>query len=242
MASWTCVQGRDGCSSFPHTWATGRAEVGEQQPRCARQTGWFSLAGPMLGLCCSGPGLCLAPRGAGAFAVFPARGVPGSAVLRFEVELISMEEGVPEGYLFIWHGEPPANLYEQMDLNKDGGIPADEVSGVQEGMGTQGTSSWAAALEGHCCSMALGSLESCAKKNTPAKALLLGTGSVREDSLCSSPCLSLSWAVVSLPCPALTAQSQAASLPSPVLHLHQDPGGRGERPPHAQLRPRESHC
>uniref|UniRef100_A0A8C3GUW0 peptidylprolyl isomerase n=1 Tax=Corvus moneduloides TaxID=1196302 RepID=A0A8C3GUW0_CORMO len=57
-----------------------------------------------------------------------ARGVPGSAVLRFEVELISMEEGVPEGYLFIWHGEPPASLYEQMDLNKDGGIPADEFS------------------------------------------------------------------------------------------------------------------
>ncbi|KAF2979060.1 hypothetical protein EK904_012388 [Melospiza melodia maxima] len=56
------------------------------------------------------------------------RGVPGSAVLRFEVELISMEEGVPEGYLFIWHGEPPANLYEQMDLNKDGEIPAEEFS------------------------------------------------------------------------------------------------------------------
>lgn len=52
-------------------------------------------------------------------------------MLRFEVELISMEEGVPEGYLFIWHGEPPANLYEQMDLNKDGGIPAEEVSRSQ---------------------------------------------------------------------------------------------------------------
>lgn len=48
-------------------------------------------------------------------------------MLRFEVELISMEEGVPEGYLFIWHGDPPENLYEQMDLNKDGQIPADEV-------------------------------------------------------------------------------------------------------------------
>ncbi|NXW45985.1 FKB10 isomerase, partial [Nyctiprogne leucopyga] len=57
-----------------------------------------------------------------------ARGVPGSAVLRFEVELISMEEGVPEGYFFIWHGDPPANLYEQMDLNKDGEIPAEEFS------------------------------------------------------------------------------------------------------------------
>lgn len=57
-----------------------------------------------------------------------ARGVPGSAVLRFEVELISLEEGVPEGYLFIWHGDPPENLFEQMDLNKDGQIPADEFS------------------------------------------------------------------------------------------------------------------
>lgn len=56
-------------------------------------------------------------------------------MLRFEVELISMEEGVPEGYLFIWHGEPPANLYEQMDLNKDGEIPADEVSDGPEFMG-----------------------------------------------------------------------------------------------------------
>lgn len=54
--------------------------------------------------------------------------MPGSAVLRFEVELISLEEGVPEGYLFIWHGDPPENLFEQMDLNKDGQIPADEFS------------------------------------------------------------------------------------------------------------------
>ncbi|NWI39464.1 FKB10 isomerase, partial [Picathartes gymnocephalus] len=67
-----------------------------------------------------------------------ARGVPGSAVLRFEVELISMEEGVPEGYFFIWHGEPPANLYEQMDLNKDGGIPADEFSSFIKSQVEQG--------------------------------------------------------------------------------------------------------
>uniref|UniRef100_A0A8B9PPH5 peptidylprolyl isomerase n=1 Tax=Apteryx owenii TaxID=8824 RepID=A0A8B9PPH5_APTOW len=69
-----------------------------------------------------------------------ARGVPGSAVLRFEVELVSLEEGVPEGYLFVWHGEPPASLYEEMDLNKDGEIPAGEFSAfiksqVAEGKG-----------------------------------------------------------------------------------------------------------
>lgn len=44
-------------------------------------------------------------------------------------------------------------------------------------------------------------------------------GNVPEGSLCSSPCLSLSWAVVSLPCPELVAQSQAASLLSSLSPL-----------------------
>lgn len=59
--------------------------------------------------------------------LLPARGVPGSAVLMFEVELVSREEGVPEGYLFIWHEDPPANLFEDLDLNKDGEVPPEEV-------------------------------------------------------------------------------------------------------------------
>lgn len=145
---------------------------------CAMQSGCFSLAGPLLGsitphlpgLWGSGPGLCLAPRGAGAFAVFPARGVPGSAVLRFEVELISMEEGVPEGYLFIWHGDPPANLYEQMDLNKDGGIPADEVSA-----GGNGGTPWPAAPEGHCCPWALGACRA-VQEEQPSQSIAAGYG------------------------------------------------------------------
>lgn len=56
-----------------------------------------------------------------------ARGVPGSAVLLFEVELVSREDGLPTGYLFVWHEDPPANLFEHMDLNKDGEVPAEEV-------------------------------------------------------------------------------------------------------------------
>ncbi|KAL7977067.1 hypothetical protein Chor_009016 [Crotalus horridus] len=36
--------------------------------------------------------------------------------------------GVPEGYLFIWHGEPPQNLFEAMDLNKNGEVPSEEFS------------------------------------------------------------------------------------------------------------------
>lgn len=56
-----------------------------------------------------------------------ARGVPGSAVLLFEVELLSREDGLPTGYLFVWHQDPPASLFEDMDLNKDGEVPAEEV-------------------------------------------------------------------------------------------------------------------
>uniref|UniRef100_A0A2K5E8R8 peptidylprolyl isomerase n=1 Tax=Aotus nancymaae TaxID=37293 RepID=A0A2K5E8R8_AOTNA len=57
-----------------------------------------------------------------------ARGVPGSAVLQFEVELVSREDGLPTGYLFVWHEDPPANLFEDMDLNKDGEVPPEEFS------------------------------------------------------------------------------------------------------------------
>lgn len=57
----------------------------------------------------------------------PARGVPGSAVLLFEVELVSREDGLPTGYLFVWHEDPPANLFEDLDLNKDGEVSPEEV-------------------------------------------------------------------------------------------------------------------
>lgn len=60
----------------------------------------------------------------------PARGVPGSAVLLFEVELVSREDGLPPGYLFVWHEDPPGNLFEGMDLNKDGEVPLEEVGGA----------------------------------------------------------------------------------------------------------------
>ncbi|KAL6089965.1 hypothetical protein STEG23_008508 [Scotinomys teguina] len=69
-----------------------------------------------------------------------ARGVPGSAVLLFEVELVSREDGLPTGYLFVWHQDPPASLFEDMDLNKDGEVPPEEFSSfikaqVSEGKG-----------------------------------------------------------------------------------------------------------
>ncbi|XP_016832224.1 peptidyl-prolyl cis-trans isomerase FKBP10 isoform X2 [Cricetulus griseus] len=69
-----------------------------------------------------------------------ARGVPGSAVLLFEVELVSREDGLPTGYLFVWHQDPAASLFEDMDLNKDGEVPPEEFSSfikaqVNEGKG-----------------------------------------------------------------------------------------------------------
>uniref|UniRef100_A0A8C4NBS0 peptidylprolyl isomerase n=1 Tax=Eptatretus burgeri TaxID=7764 RepID=A0A8C4NBS0_EPTBU len=54
--------------------------------------------------------------------------VPGSAVLLFDVELIGLEEGLPDGYLFIWHDEVPSNLFELMDGDKDEKITLEEFS------------------------------------------------------------------------------------------------------------------
>ncbi|XP_062860055.1 peptidyl-prolyl cis-trans isomerase FKBP10-like [Trichomycterus rosablanca] len=62
-----------------------------------------------------------------------AKNVPGSAVLRFELELISIQKGVPEGYLFIWLGETPTEIFQSMDLNQDKEVPLEEVKtlGIQ---------------------------------------------------------------------------------------------------------------
>uniref|UniRef100_A0A673KRU9 peptidylprolyl isomerase n=1 Tax=Sinocyclocheilus rhinocerous TaxID=307959 RepID=A0A673KRU9_9TELE len=54
--------------------------------------------------------------------------VPGSAVLRFELELVSLQKGVPEGYLFIWLEESPGHLFEALDVNQDQQVPLEEFS------------------------------------------------------------------------------------------------------------------
>jgi hypothetical protein len=48
-------------------------------------------------------------------------------VLLFEVELVSREDGLPTGYLFVWYQDPSTSLFEDMDLNKDGEVPPEEV-------------------------------------------------------------------------------------------------------------------
>lgn len=60
--------------------------------------------------------------------VSTAGGVPRSAVLFFELELVELQKGVPEGYMFVWLGDGPDPLFPAMDLNGDKEVPLDEVS------------------------------------------------------------------------------------------------------------------
>lgn len=53
--------------------------------------------------------------------------VPGSAVLLFDVELVDVEEGLPEGYMFIWNSDVSPNLFSEMDKNKDAQVDNTEV-------------------------------------------------------------------------------------------------------------------
>lgn len=60
--------------------------------------------------------------------VFPAGIVPRSAVLFFELELVDLQKGVPDGYMFVWLGDSPDPLFPAMDLNGDKEVPLEEVS------------------------------------------------------------------------------------------------------------------
>ncbi|KAF3704372.1 Peptidyl-prolyl cis-trans isomerase FKBP10 [Channa argus] len=55
-----------------------------------------------------------------------APGVPSSAVLVFDIELMSFEKGVPPGYLFVWLKDTPEDLFEALDLNKNKEVPQEE--------------------------------------------------------------------------------------------------------------------
>ncbi|XP_070836233.1 peptidyl-prolyl cis-trans isomerase FKBP10 [Chaetodon trifascialis] len=69
-----------------------------------------------------------------------AGGVPSSAVLLFELELVDLQKGVPEGFMFVWLGDGPDPLFPAMDLNGDKEVPLEEFSAfiklqVKEGKG-----------------------------------------------------------------------------------------------------------
>lgn len=53
--------------------------------------------------------------------------VPASAVLFFQLELVELQKGVPEGYMFVWLGDDPDPLFPAMDLNGDKEVPVEEV-------------------------------------------------------------------------------------------------------------------
>lgn len=53
--------------------------------------------------------------------------VPANAVLIFELELLDLRKGVPQGFLFIWLEDIPEPLFSFMDLNQDGEVPLEEV-------------------------------------------------------------------------------------------------------------------
>ncbi|XP_072230295.1 peptidyl-prolyl cis-trans isomerase FKBP10 [Leuresthes tenuis] len=57
-----------------------------------------------------------------------ATGVPSSAVLVFDIELVNFEKGVPPGYLFVWLEDPPADLFEALDTNKNSEVPQEEFA------------------------------------------------------------------------------------------------------------------
>lgn len=59
----------------------------------------------------------------------PAGVVPKSAVLFFELELMELQKGVPEGYMFVWVGDGPDPLFPAMDLDGDKQVPLEEVKG-----------------------------------------------------------------------------------------------------------------
>lgn len=60
--------------------------------------------------------------------------MPGSAVLVFDIELLELVSGLPEGYMFIWNGQVSPNLFEEIDKDGNGEVFLEEVSGLCRGL------------------------------------------------------------------------------------------------------------
>lgn len=54
--------------------------------------------------------------------------VPGSAVLVFEIELLELIPGLPDGYMFVWNGQVSKNLFEDIDKNSNKEILLEEFA------------------------------------------------------------------------------------------------------------------
>jgi len=67
-----------------------------------------------------------------------APGVPSSAVLVFELELVGLERGVPPGYLFVWIEDTPADLFGAMDMDNNKEVPKEEFGEFLKQQVTEG--------------------------------------------------------------------------------------------------------
>ncbi|KAJ8264744.1 hypothetical protein GJAV_G00154350 [Gymnothorax javanicus] len=81
----------------------------------------------LLGMCVGEKRVVIIPPHLG-HGVKGASGVPGSAVLLFELELVDIQKGVPAGYLFMWLQDSPPQLFQEMDMNKDEEVPLEEFT------------------------------------------------------------------------------------------------------------------
>ncbi|CAJ1084062.1 peptidyl-prolyl cis-trans isomerase FKBP9-like [Xyrichtys novacula] len=66
--------------------------------------------------------------------------VPGSAVMVFDIELVEMEEGLPDGYMFIWNEDVSPDLFAEMDKDENKQVEPSEFTDyilrqVNEGKG-----------------------------------------------------------------------------------------------------------
>ena len=48
----------------------------------------------------------------------------------FDIELLELVSGLPEGYMFIWNGEVSPNLFEEIDRDGNGEVLLEEVNGL----------------------------------------------------------------------------------------------------------------
>lgn len=46
----------------------------------------------------------------------------------FDIELLELVSGLPEGYMFIWNGEVSPNLFEEIDKDGNGEVLLEEVN------------------------------------------------------------------------------------------------------------------
>lgn len=109
-----CAWARGGRWSFRHTGDTAKMEVSHRKPLGSHSAHTFLFY----------PQSCFPSS----VLVSPAGGVPSSAVLLFELELVKLQQGVPEGYMFVWLGDTPDPLFPAMDLSGDKEVPLEEVS------------------------------------------------------------------------------------------------------------------